>query len=432
MSPPTSQPTTHEQVLATRAAALHRQILDVATGPGSMIVAFTHFDTRKPFQEGAPLHWYFTNVLDGVWGGSTPKPTVAEWYYGENTLWATGHFLWSQMLRYRVTGEAEALATARKCFRDLSNYFRLSRELEPGVLGKPHGGRGGVTMSYDQSANPVLFYVAFAQELATPEEKALAIENMALHGDYYLRRNWVMNHHGNLQRIVDPAHTSTMKYLACVHAAYALTGETRFRDAAFHYVRQILHSGKLPWPTNPYEVNHNLYYWGMLCDYWQQTELAEEADWTGFIREYWLAARAAVDDEGLMRRGPYATDTRTFTPYTTEWITPENLSPSSVLDHGERRIKRRFVSATAYPNRALNSASFAALALLVQRLGLDDEAVALARRTLLRMDEDAQRYWWDDGSLPDELKELHNIFAPEVPAMWLVAYWTGRAQGAWA
>lgn len=427
-----SETNAHAELLATRAALFHKQILDVANGPGGMLVAFNYFDTRKPLQEGAPLHWYLTNVLDGVWGGNTPKPTVAEWYYGENTLWATGSFLWSQMLRYRVTGEAEALATARKCFRDLSNYFRLSRELEPGVLGKPHGGRGGVTMSYDQSANPILFYVAFAQELATPEEKAIATENMALHGEYYLRRNWVMNHHGNLHRIVDPAHTSTMKYLACVHAAYTLTGETRFRDAAFHYVRQILNSGKLPWPTNPYEINHNLYYWGMLCDYWRHSEMGEEANWASFVNEYWRAARTAVDDEGLMQRGPYATDTRTFAPYPTEWITPENMQALSTLDNGERKIKRRFVSATAYPNRALNSASFAALALLAQSYGLDEEAVVLARRTLLRMDENAMRYWWDDGTLPAEMKELYNIFAPEVPAMWLVAYWTGRGQGAWA
>lgn len=423
-----------DELLATRAASLRQQILDVAKGPGGMVIAFTYFDTRTPLQEGDELHWYTQNVLDGVWGGNTPKPTVAEWYYGENTLWATGYFLWSQMLRYRATGEAEALATARKCFLDLNNYFRLSRQLDPGVLGKPHGGRGGVTMSYDQSANPILYYVAFAQELATPEEKAIAVENMALHGDYYLRRNWVMNHHGNFQRIVEPAHTSTMKYLACVHAAYVLTGETRFRDAAFRYLRQIVESN-LPWPSNPYEINHNLYYWGMLCDYWSRTEFGEitgvAVEWTKCIHEYWLAARAAIDEEGVMRRGPYDNQTRTFTPYPTEWITPENLAPSSTLDNGERRIKSRFVSATAYPNRGLNSASFAALGLLTHSYGLDEEAVALAKRTLLRMDEDAQRYWWDDGTLPAEMKGMHNIFAPEVPALWLVAYWTGRSQGVW-
>jgi hypothetical protein len=419
------------ELLAERAAHFRQQILDVAKGPGGMIISFTHFEPRAPFQEGSELHWYMANVLDGVWGGNSPKPTVAEWYYGENTLWVTGYFLWSQILRYRVTHDEEALQTARKCFRDLNNLFRLCRQIEPGLLGKPHGGRAGPTTSFDQSANPILFYAAYAQELATPEEKAEAIENMALHGEYYLRRNWVMNHHGNFHRIVDPSHTSTMKYLACVHAAYEVTGETIYRDAAFRYLRQILDSGKLPWPSNPYEINHNLYYWGMLCDYWSRTEIGAEADWIGFIAEYWQAAQTAIDEEGLVRRGPYATDTRTFTPYPEQWVTPADAAQLQTLDPGERRIRRRWVSATAYPNRALNSACFAALALLVHSHGLDERAPTLAKRSLLRLDENALHYWWDDGTLPPELKDLHNIFAPEIPAMWLAAYWMGRAQGAW-
>ena len=38
----------------------------------------------------------------------------------------------------------------------------------------------------------------------------------------------------------------------------------------------LVESGKLPWPTNPYETNHNLFYWALLCDYWAKTELAAE------------------------------------------------------------------------------------------------------------------------------------------------------------
>src|SRR5207253_2583770 len=130
-------------LLAERAALFRKLILDVAMGPGGMIVAFMPFDTRRPFQEGEPMHWFLTKNLEEAWGPFTPRPTPAEWYYGENTLWATGMFLFSQILRYRVTKEPEALETARKCFRDLSYIFRLCRVLEPGLLGKPHGGRAG-------------------------------------------------------------------------------------------------------------------------------------------------------------------------------------------------------------------------------------------------------------------------------------------------
>ena len=35
------------------------------------------------------------------------------------------------------------------------------------------------------------------------------------------------------------------------------------------------------------------------------------------------------------------------------------------------------------------------------------------------------------GTSPDELKGLHNIFAPEVAGVWQVAYWMGAAQGVW-
>jgi hypothetical protein len=416
-------------VLAERANRFHDQILDVAKGPSGMIIAFVHFDTRRPLQEGAEHHWYLVQNLEDAWGPFSPRPTVAEWYYGENTLWATGWFLWSQILRYRATQEPEALETARKCFRDLNNIFRLCRTLEPGLLGKPHGGRPGPTTSNDQAACPVIFYAAFAQELATPEERAEATEHMALHGDWYLRRNWVVNHHGSLSRIVDPSHTSTMKYLACVHAAYELTGETRYRDAAFRYLRQIIDTGKLPWPTNPYEINHNLYYWGLLCDRWSKTEMADAADWIGCIREYWLAARTAFDAEGLLMFGHYDTADRSFARYPDRWLSSEDAA--AFPEQASRTKNRRWTSATSLSNRPLISACSAALALLARSHGLDDNAHEAAQRTLLRMDESMLRWWWDDDALPDELKPLMNIFAPEVAGMWQVAYWMGRLQQVW-
>ncbi|MSP14325.1 MAG: hypothetical protein EXR62_15400 [Chloroflexi bacterium] len=417
------------ELLAQRAVRFRQEILDVACGPGGMIIAFLPFDTRKPFQEGAPLHWYLEENFEGVWGPFTPRPTVAEWYYGENTLWVTGAFLWSQILRYRVTQEQEALDTARKCFRDLNNIFRLCREIEPGLLGKPHGGRAGATTSYDQAAIPVLPYVMFAQELATPEEKAEATHNMALHGDYFLRRNWVMNHHGHLQRIVDPAHTSTMKYLACVHAAYEMTGETRFRDAAFKYVRQINDSGRLPWPTNPYELNHNPFYYGFLADYWLKTEIAGEIDWVGHMREYWQATQMGLDERGLMIAGLYDAQKRTFTPRKSQWVNRAGADKLGVTDSS--KMERRWVSATSFPGRATASTDLAILALIARSHGLDDQAHQVAQRTLLTIDEDHLRWWWADNDNPPELSGLSNMFAPEAAANWLVVYWMGRAQHVW-
>jgi hypothetical protein len=398
-----------------------------------MIISFPLFDPRRPLQEGEPAHWYLVGELETIWGGMSPRPTVAESQYGENTLWATGWFLWSQMLRYRVTHEPEALETARKCFRDLNHIFRLCHEIEPGLLGKPHGGRAGPTTSYDQSACPVLFYVKYAQELATPEEKAEAAQNMSLHGEYYLRRNWVVNHFGNYERISDIGHTSMMKYLACVHAAYELTGDKQFRDAAFKYLRQIIQNGKLPWPSNPYETNHNMFYYALLCDYWSKTEMAGEFDWQDAIRQYWQAARIALDAEGLHRFGQYDYLRHSFTPYPDGWQTLDatwNALSRSTVQRAPLKTRKTWVSATCMGNRALNSALSAALAFLARSRGLDDQAHLSANKTLLRMDEDSLRWWWDDGKLPAEMKPLLNFFAPEVAGAWQIAYWMGRSQNA--
>jgi hypothetical protein len=405
-------------VLAQRAIHFRQLILDVAKGPGGMIIAFLPFDTRRPFQEGETLHPYLVGNLDRAWGKDSPKPTTAEWYYGENTLWATGWFLYSQILRYRVTREPEALQTAQKCFRDLSNIFRLSRSIEPGLLGKPHGGRAGPTTSYDQSACPVLFYTLYAQELATPEEKAEAVKNMAQHGEYFIRRNWTVNHHGHLQKIAGPGggHTSLMKYLACVYAAYQLSGETRFRDEAFKHLRQLIEVKRLPWPSNPYEVNHNLCYYAFLCDFWSKTEMGGEYDWQGCIKQYWEGLQKSFDAKGLPRFGPYNTTERTFTPYETSW------DP----------VQKKWQSATLQGNYYLNCNLAAVLALIARARGLDDKAHLSAKRILLQLEENTLRWWgvYDD-KFPEEMKPILNIFGSEVPAAWLTAYWLGRSQGAW-
>ena len=388
-----------------------------------MLAAFVRNDTRRPFQDGDPMPAYLSTILQAAWGDSPFKPTVQDWLYGENTLWATGLMLWSQMLRYRVTQEAEALATARKCFHDLSHFFALSRTLEPGLLGKPHGGRPGNSTSFDQSACPVVMYVMFAKEFATPEEKEVATRNMADHGEWYLQKKWVMNHHGHHHRVVDRCHVSTMKYLACMHAAYDLTGETKYRDAAFHYVRQVIEDGRLPPATKSYETNHNLFYWSYLCDYWSKTELADEYDWRGCIGDYWNATKLALDDQGLLRQGIYNSEDNSFTPHPHHWLVQD--MPRINAESAKKEVKT-WQSSTCYNNRALSSAFSAALAVLASTHGLEDNPEKYATRSLLHLDESNLLWWWDDGNFPEELKPLMNIFGSEVPAGWLLAYWMGR------
>lgn len=413
-------------VLAERAEDYLQQILEVARGPGGLIIGHTQFDTRRPLQEGEPLHPNLYQVLDSVWGPATPKPTVPEWYYGENTLWATGWLLWSQMARHRVTGDAEALAVARKCFRDINHVFDFGRPTDPGLLAKPHGGRAGQTTSFDQSGNPVLLYVQFAREYGTTEEKEQARRNMLDHGEYYLRHDWVVNHHGNLTRFVDKLHPSAMKYLACAHAAYDLTGEERFREPVVKYVRQIVAAGLLPWPGQKYELNNNLFYYSWLAEYWRGTSLASATDWVANIGAYWAAAQSGLDEEGVLLDGIYDTKEKKFTPTTEGWF---DRSPPSA---GSKQVATRWWrSPTGYQGRTMYTLAVAILGLIAHKNGLDDRAPEISRKILLRLNRDTMRQCWDNGRLPLEMQPFANMFAAELPGQWLIAYWMGREQGVW-
>ena len=418
------------QLLADRAGHFRDLVMSMAMGPGGMIIDFVDFKTRRPVQEGEEYPPDSDAYSMAFWNHRVPHPTVAESWYGENTLWATGWFLHAQMIRYRVTGEPEALELARKCFRDLLHYFRLSWEIEPGLLGKPHGGRAGGTVSYDQAANPVIFFVQFAKEFGTESEKALAHKYMHAHGDWYTRRNWVVNHHGNLAHVIDNPHTSLLKYLACVYAAYDMTGETRYRDEAFKWVRKLGELGRLPFATNPYETNHNLYYYAILAEYFRNTEIGQEFDWTGFMRTYWRAARHTFDHDGLFLFGSYDHQADRFARYEDKWLT---MDQARGIPSAQAREKKTWLSATSMGNRPLNSALMAALALLARQHGLDEhgDAVALATKTLERMDESTLLWWWRDETMPPELYPNAEFFATEVPAAWLIAYWMGRQQGVW-
>lgn len=413
------------ELFAARSANYLRQVLDVARGPGGLLISHSDFDTRRPLQEGdipPELH----QVLDSVWGKASPKPTVAEWYYGENTAWATGSLLWSQMIRHRVTKESEALRIARKCFQDLNHIFDLSRPFSAGLLAKPHGGRGGDTTSFDQSANPILHYVNFAREFGTPAEQEIARRNMLDHGDFYFRRDWVMNHHGNLTRIVDKPHPSASKYFACMHAAFDMTGETRFRDAAVKQVRAVIAAGKYPWPAPMYELNFNLLYYSWLGEYWMTTSLAHDADWIGHLRVYWEAAQKGLDEEGLLLDGIYDTQKKIFTPVKEGW---EDRNPPSAGSNAT--AQRWWRSPTGYQGRTIYSLGVAIQALIIQKRGLDLRAHEVSRKILRRMNDAGLRQCWDNGRLPPEMKPYANLFGAEFAALWLVAYWMGREQKLW-
>ena len=254
--------TSNSRLLAARAQRFYQIVMDqCAIGPDGMIVSALKYDTRRPFRNGdvpsfdEPDAW--PEHVHGQWVGQLPAPHA--WLYGENTLWATGLFLLSQLIRFRVTADADAANAAEKCFLDISRYFEMSKALEPGVLGKPHGGKTSTWMSYDQTAIPLLPYCWYARNLGTAEQRQMAAENLSLYVQRLIRNGFTIHRFFGDKRIKDPPTPSSMKFLAPVYAAYELTGDKSFRDAACYWMRKIIAAGRFGlMMTRP---SHNLWYY---------------------------------------------------------------------------------------------------------------------------------------------------------------------------
>jgi len=60
----------------------------------------------------------------------------------ENSAWNSGIFLWAQCMRYRATGDEQALEYAAKAFNSIDYIFKLTEAVgHRGYLCKPYDGR---------------------------------------------------------------------------------------------------------------------------------------------------------------------------------------------------------------------------------------------------------------------------------------------------
>src|SRR5689334_12161653 len=132
-----SKPQLH--VLATDPIALKVEKITRFLGehfftPGGIMYSMWHW-------EGDDLRPFEPRDFDGM---STLKIKAGtpmwDLYMYENSPMTAGDFLWSQVLRYKLTKEDEALRYAAKAFRSLELILELSQANgERGLLCKPYG-----------------------------------------------------------------------------------------------------------------------------------------------------------------------------------------------------------------------------------------------------------------------------------------------------
>jgi len=107
----------------------------------------------------------------------------------ENCGMCTGAYLRSLLCQYRLTGDAAALARARRCFNAIKHIFEIGKQLEPGFFPKIYGGRFSFQTSTDQVLYAVAAMDAF-NEFANEAEKTDVKTMIPLMVNFWVRRQY--------------------------------------------------------------------------------------------------------------------------------------------------------------------------------------------------------------------------------------------------
>jgi hypothetical protein len=163
---------------------------------------------------------------------------ITDFFTNENSITASGSHLAAQSIRYRATGEAEALAAARVAYRSLRIVYGFGVEAgNPGFMGKPFHFEYSVHTTGDQYLHMMwglwTFYpVASAAEQAEIREMFIAVADYQIKVDYT-----IFNRTGGEwnNRLDGSDYNAIMAALVAV--AYKFTGDTKYRDAYEFVVR---------------------------------------------------------------------------------------------------------------------------------------------------------------------------------------------------
>jgi hypothetical protein len=243
----------------------------------------------RPFRRGDFAGQSVFNLKDGL------QPE--DYNSHENTAYTSGFFLWSQCLRYQITGEDEALAYAAKAFRSIDQIFKLTEAAgHKGFLCKPYGQRVSTQTSPDQYISVMLGLWAYREiaDRATRQRIDHLLPPMA---DWWREKNYELGFFDNAWSVL-PSNVAEFGpgFIALNFMAYRITGKSIYRTEALRILamagpfetaferarRQWFETGKTNWPALlhgcEYDVERRPYlYW-----FWEGRGT------------YWLAA-AGVD-----------------------------------------------------------------------------------------------------------------------------------------
>ena len=405
------------------------------------------------FQEQADHFWSDANgVIYSSLNARTQEPwTPADWsdrndYFSvkgyepwefinyENSGMTTGAYLAAVSHWYRVTGDRDVLARARRAFEGICWIYELGRQKEDGYFPKPYGGRYSEEASTDQYLYVMKAMMAYLDIAADDHRSAIRhmIPNMV---DFWVKRHYRRTYFG-IEDMLWPLG----RFPALLLMARQVSGESRYLDE-FHRLNEQEKVYEGPADSliqnrlnNPdagcdYEKKHGGYLLGHSseCSAMDIMELDECLLRSDAYRDNWLASMKMVWHEGKLdlAENGYAWRHVLYDPRTGKVSVPE---PCYVVEAEPLGWSfQRWVGRIQIPR----STMLARVAPHVNKWLPGEDAPATMRKILSGIDPAKVCDYIDtDGQqiLPQH-KFLTQLISGDAITNWLWAYWLGRADG---
>jgi hypothetical protein len=162
--------------------------------------------------------------------------SITDFFDNENSITTSGSHLAAQSVRFKASGEAAALAAARKAFVSLRTIFEFGVQHErPGFMGKPYHFEYSSHTTGDQYLHTLWGLWSF-YPVAAPGEQAEIRRMIKAMADHLIATDFT-NHfeNGRSQNMrLDPTDYNAI-VAALVAAAFRMTGEPKYRES-FEYV----------------------------------------------------------------------------------------------------------------------------------------------------------------------------------------------------
>lgn len=418
--------------LDEQAVTFNRMILDDAMDEYGLIRHKLTYPARQPIPAELLAH-IRQEKAERQASGKKWHPLAGTPAYAmyEDANYVGNRYLVAQVWRWLATHDPAAHADARQAYLATLYPYQAGAKIERGYWPKPYGALVGdyavdknyTETSVDQAYSPVIALWRYYQHLADTAEKHAIGEALQAHGHWWIRHDYHYDFLGERwavfgKRITSPS--SALKIPIGMHIAYQVTGDTQLRDECVRILRQGIRDGALAMHRGPRGETKDLYHWAEMYAYFLgETELADEADWPRLIRECWRAGKSTMQADGwCIGMGNF-----------TEAGLVERYEPGPIDDvhHGYWK--------TAAPHPA-STVQMAALAMLAQALGYDDEAGAVGKLLLERVgiEQTGDRRGYlatDPAQMPPAYREQPPplLFNTRTVVFWLDAYWRGKLQG---